>query len=109
MTASRGGKQTAAGPAATDGAAPGGAPGDVQELRQEIEQTRERLGATVEQLVAKTDLKGRAQAKAAALARQVQDNAVKGASAAKQHRVPLMVAAGTSIAGCLVLLWWRKR
>ena len=35
---------------------------DVQELRQEIEQTREQLGETVEQLVAKADLKGRAQA-----------------------------------------------
>jgi Protein of unknown function (DUF3618) len=41
---------------------------DAQELRQEIEQTREQLGETVEQLVAKADVKGRAQAKVSDLA-----------------------------------------
>lgn len=47
-------------------AQPGGAvPGDEQELRQQIEQTREQLGETVEQLAAKTDVTGRARAKAA--------------------------------------------
>ena len=49
----------------------GEAPGDAQQLREEIERTREDLGTTVEQLVAKADVKGRAQARAAELARQV--------------------------------------
>lgn len=49
-------------------AAPGGAgPGDEQRLREEIRQTREQLGETVEQLVAKTDVKARARAKVAGL------------------------------------------
>ncbi len=43
-------------------------PAGEAELRQEIEQTREQLGETVEQLAAKTDVKGRARAKAAELA-----------------------------------------
>ena len=37
------------------------------EIRDDIETTREELGDTVEQLAAKTDVKGRAQAKAAEL------------------------------------------
>jgi Protein of unknown function (DUF3618) len=41
-----------------------GPPDDVHELQQEIEQTREQLGETVEQLVARTDVKARARAKA---------------------------------------------
>ena len=48
---------------------------DAQELRQEIDQTREQLGETVEQLVAKTDLKARARDQAAALAGRVKDQA----------------------------------
>jgi hypothetical protein len=49
-------------PAAEEG------PVDGAELRQEIERTREQLGETVEQLAAKTDVKGRARAKATELA-----------------------------------------
>jgi Protein of unknown function (DUF3618) len=48
---------------------------DVQELRQQIEQAREHLGETVEQLVAKTDLKARAQDRAAELAGRVKGTA----------------------------------
>lgn len=48
-----------------------GPPDDVHELQQEIEQTRGQLGETVEQLVAKTDVKARARAKAAGLTGQV--------------------------------------
>jgi hypothetical protein len=146
----------------------GTVPGDEQELRQEIDQTRERLGETVEQLVAKTDVKGRARAKAAGLAGQVKSKtarvrakaaergtnvrgqvagatvtagqqaaaaggtakaqlqaraapvwdaapepvrrtAMKGASAARQRRVPLIAAVAALAAGSLVLRWWRKR
>jgi hypothetical protein len=43
-------------------------PVDGAELRREIERTREQLGETVEQLAAKTDVKGRARAKATELA-----------------------------------------
>ncbi len=155
--------------------APGGglpAPNDVQQLEQEIERTREQLGETVEQLVAKADVKGRARAKAAevservksktsqaqnevaagaesarsqfaaksAAARQKAMSAVgagkdqlhgrtaavaapvweaapvslrrsvaRGASTARQHRVPLAVAAGVVIAGYLAIRWWGKR
>jgi Protein of unknown function (DUF3618) len=68
MTASgRGRKTTIEPPAGPEGVLDGTAPGDEQELREEIEQTREQLGETVEQLVAKTDLRGRARAKAARL------------------------------------------
>ena len=42
------------------GAAPG-PPDDPQGLQQEIERTREHLGETVEALVAKVDVKARAQ------------------------------------------------
>jgi hypothetical protein len=169
MTSSGRGRKATAKPPAGAEAVPGGTvPGDEQELRQEIEHTREQLGETVDQLVAKTDVKGRARAKAAGLtgrvkastvqvraraaergagrrgrvagktvmARQkaaavggtaktqlqaraapvweatpepVRRTAVRGASVAKQRRVPLMVAAATLIAGYVALRWWGKR
>jgi Protein of unknown function (DUF3618) len=72
MTTSGRGSGSSAEPPAEAG--PGGTvPENEQELRQEIEQTRERLGDTVELLVAKTDIKGRAQAKVAGLAGRVKD------------------------------------
>lgn len=57
-------------------------PENEQELRQEIEQARERLGDTVQQLVAKTDVKARARAKAAGLTGRVKDNAALARSKA---------------------------
>jgi hypothetical protein len=64
---------------------PGGAvPGDEQALRQEIEQTREKLGETVGQLVAKTDLKGRARAKAAGLTGRVKGSTAQVPAKAAQ-------------------------
>jgi hypothetical protein len=148
--------------------AEGAPPDDVQELQQEIEQTREQLGDTVERLVAKTDVKARAQGKAAELADRVKGQAsqartqaaartgsvrdqltsntaaagqravylgaaakdqvaaagesvwdatperarqavAKGAGTARQHRVPLAVAAGALIVGFLAIRWWRRR
>ena len=71
MTSGRGKKGTAGPPAGPETVLDGTVPEDEQELREEIEQTREQLGETVEELVAKTDLKGRAQAKAADLTRRV--------------------------------------
>ena len=81
MTTSGRGSENSAGTPAEAG--PGAtAPENEQELRHEIEQTRERLGDTVELLVAKTDIKGRAQAKVAGLAGRVKGKAVPARSKA---------------------------
>ena len=58
-------------------------PVDEAELRQEIERTREQLGETVEQLAAKTDVKGRARAKAAELAGRAKSTDSPGADAGR--------------------------
>ena len=50
-------------------------PSTGRELQEEIEQTRERLGQTVEELVAKADVKARAQAKAAEVKVKARDKA----------------------------------
>jgi hypothetical protein len=47
------------------------APGDAQELEQEIERSREQLGATAEELAARTEAKARARDKAAELSGRV--------------------------------------
>lgn len=78
-------------------------PQDEQELTSQIERTRDQLGQTVEQLAAKADLKSMAKGKAAELTGRA-----KG-FAAKQHPVPLAIAAAALLAGCLGLLWWKKR
>ena len=67
-----------------------GPPDDIQELRQEIEQTREELGETVQQLAAKTDVKARAQQKAAELTQKVKATAsqAQAQSAASAGNVP---------------------
>jgi Protein of unknown function (DUF3618) len=75
-TSRRAGKPAAGKPAAGKSAGsdmvPGGTvPGDEQQLLQEIGRTRERLGETVEQLVAKADVKGQTRAKARELAGRV--------------------------------------
>lgn len=97
--------------------------GDAQELREEIERTRERLGETVEQLAAKADVKGRAQAKAAELAGQVTRQArsavalgreqaararTQGAGAARKHRVPLSAAVAAGLLAAVALIIWRR-
>ena len=33
----------------------------------------------------------------------------KGARTAREHRVPLAVAAGVLVAGLLAVMWWRRR
>ena len=48
-------------------------PDDPEQLHAAIEQTREELGRTVEQLVAKTDVKARAQAKVSDLTQRAKD------------------------------------
>jgi hypothetical protein len=110
------------------------APDNVQRLREEIEQTRENLGATVEQLAARIDVKSRAQAEAAQLAdrikgsgaqladrikgsgAQVQRNApdyarraiAQGTKTGREQWVPLSVAGSVLVLASLII-WQRRR
>jgi hypothetical protein len=78
--------------------------GDVAHLRAEIERTREHLGATVEQLAAKVDVKSRARVKAAELTRQA-----KSATAqARKQPVPLSAAAAGALAVLLLTVWFLR-
>jgi hypothetical protein len=59
------------------------------------------------------NVRGQLQARAApvreAIPEPLRRAAVKGASTARQRRVPLAMAAVTVIAGYLVFRWWRRR
>jgi uncharacterized protein DUF3618 len=91
------------GPAGKEAAAPA-PPDDARRLREEIERTREHLGATVEQLAARADVKSRAQARAAELARQVTWQARSVAVQARkqaEHAGQLAVARAGSARGAL--------
>jgi hypothetical protein len=98
--------------------------GDAQQVRQEIELTRERLGAAVEQLAAKADVKSRARARAAELAgrikgaaargrqaapRSVRQAMSKGASTAREHWAPLSLVAGAVLAVTALAVWQRGK
>lgn len=102
----------------------GSAGDDAQQLREEIELTREHLGATVEQLAAKLDVKSRAQAEAAELtarlkrvgtrARQTAPGyahqaVTQGKKTAREQRVPLAVAAGVVAVAVALLIWQRSK
>ncbi len=102
----------------------GSAGDDAQQLREEIELTREHLGATVEQLAAKLDVKSRAQAEAAELtarlkragtqARQAAPGCARravaqGKKTAREQRVPLAVAAGVVAVAVALLIWQRSK
>jgi hypothetical protein len=91
---------------------------------REIELTRERLGAMVEQLSARADLKNRAGTQAAELAGRVKTAAAKarqgvpgsarqavswGAGTAREKRVPLSVAAGAALAVTALAIWQRGK
>ncbi len=97
---------------------------DTQQLRDEIERTREHLGATVDQLVTRVDVKSRARAEAAELTARLRRSGVQarqaapgyarraaaqGKATARQQRVPLSVAAGVLAAVCVVIWQRRKR
>jgi Protein of unknown function (DUF3618) len=95
-------------------------PSTGRELQEEIEQTRERLGQTVEELVAKADVKARAQAKAAEVKVKAQDKAadmktraVGMSGTVRQSQVvrrrwPLAaVAASVILIGSIVV--WRRQ
>lgn len=93
------------------------APGDPQALEQEIERTREQLGETVEQLVAKTDVKARAQAKVTELTGRVkakagqvqQQAATRTSGVAGQRGVVLAASAASGLIGVYLLIkWWQS-
>ncbi|HET9970417.1 MAG TPA: DUF3618 domain-containing protein [Streptosporangiaceae bacterium] len=101
-----------------------------QDIQAEIEQTRERLGETVEELVAKADVKTRAKDKAAELKAKAQVKAadvktkaqvkaagVKTAAQEKaagvsrndlvQRRWPVAAAVGAVVVAGLIIVWRR--
>ena len=100
-------------------------PATGRELQEEIEQTRERLGQTVEELVAKADVKARAQAKAAEVKVKAQDKAADVKSRAVgisgnvwqsqmvqmvQRRWPLVaVVAGAVLIGASIVVRRRQQ
>ncbi len=79
---------------------------DAQRLRAEIERTREHLGATVEQLAARADVKARARDKATGLVRQARSRVV---SVTRGHPVPLAAAAAGALAVAVSLTIWQRR
>ncbi len=103
-------------------------PDSARQLELEIERTREQLGETVQELVARADVKGRALAKTTevtekckstlaqarksawdATPEQVRTAVTKGASGARERWVPLAVAAGVALIGCLAIWQWKAR
>jgi Protein of unknown function (DUF3618) len=84
-----------------------------EELQQEIEQTRQRLGETVDELAAKTDVKARARAKAAEAKVLTRAKAAEVSGRVRrsqlvQRRWPAALAAGVLIVGT-VAIWRRKK
>jgi hypothetical protein len=84
-----------------------------EELKQEIERKRQRLGETVDELAAKTDVKARARAKAAEV--KVLTRAKAGEVSGRvrrsqlvQRRWPVALAAGVLIAGSVAIWRWKK-
>lgn len=83
------------GPAASD---PGGGhgtsrsptPGDAEQIRRDIERTREELGATVEQLVAKADVRARVRSTAQQVSHRLQD----AATSVGKHAQPVADVGG---------------
>ena len=87
-------------------------PDNQQELEKEIEQTREQLGETVEALVAKVDVKARAQQKLGQLTARLKGKATEAGEQIKKDPVPAAATAG--VIGALVLFFtlmrrWMRR
>jgi Protein of unknown function (DUF3618) len=79
---------------------------DTEQLRREIERTRAELGATVEALSHKADVKAHARAKAEHAKAQAREKAELARSQAKQKpAVPLAAGIGVAIAA----LWLIRR
>ena len=84
------------------------------DIEQEIERTRERLGATVDELAARADVTARAQARAAEMKARAQDKAAEVSGRVRQsqavrRRWPAAVAAGVLVAGAAIVIWRRRR
>lgn len=73
-----------------------------EELQHEIEQSRQRLGQTVDELAAKTDVKARARAKATEVSGRVRRSQLV------QRRWPMALAAGVLIAAPVAVWRWKK-
>jgi hypothetical protein len=85
-----------------------------EELQQEIDQTRQRLGETVDELAAKTDVKARAKAKAAETKELTRAKAAEVSGRVRrsplvQRRWPAALAAGLVVAGSVAIWRWKKR
>ena len=85
-----------------------------EELQQEIDQTRQRLGETVDELAAKTDVKARAKAKAAETKELTRAKAAEVSGRVRrsplvQRRWPAALAAGLVVAGSVAIRRWKKR
>ena len=99
--------------AGTPGAPREPLPCDQQALAEEIERTREELGAAVQALAAKADVKARAREKAAEMSGRLtgaasQARAQLSTGTWQQRRVPLaMVASAILLAG--LIMAWRRR
>jgi uncharacterized protein with PIN domain len=94
---------------------------DAERLRAEIERTREHLGATVEQLAAKLDVKQRAREKATELTGQLTGRAknvtaqarkqaaqLRKQGAAPEHRAELSTAGACLLAAVVLFILWRR-
>jgi Protein of unknown function (DUF3618) len=81
---------------------------DTEQLRREIERTRAELGATVEALSQKTDVKAHARAKAEQAKTQAREKAELAKSQAQEKPV-VPIAAGVGVAIGALLLILRKR
>ena len=83
-----------------------------EQLRREIEEVRSELGETVEELVAKTDVKARAREKVTEVRSTVSDRTPgspgEAAELARSKPVPLAVAGGL-FAGVVAWLLFRRR
>jgi hypothetical protein len=82
----------------------------VEALRAEIQQTRADLGATVQALAAKADVKARMKESAAHTAAQVRQSAGHAVERARTRPVPWLAAAGAAtvaVAAYLIIRWRR--
>jgi hypothetical protein len=89
-----------------------GAPVDPRLPELQVERTREQLGETVQELVARVDLKSRAQAKVTELSASVKSITVQARDTVWQARarwMPLAAAAGVHIAGFGAIGLWGRR
>ena len=87
-------------------------PDNARQLQREIERTREQLGETVQELVARVDVKSRATAKATEVSAKYKNTVVqlrravtKGAGG--RERWVLLAVAGAVIIDCLAIWQWK--